>query len=134
MQLVCVGGRAMSAKKITYLLILGGVGWQTQHAIQAHRTMMAGLKYEFAAKQNMATILRTVRLESVIDDTPNFADLAVFIRRNINNSDGTDPSIDPWGTPYRHETKDRRIYLLSAGPDKQWNTEDDLEKSIQLGE
>lgn len=34
---------------------------------------------------------------------------------------------DPWDEPFRIECEGDEIYVLSAGPDKQWDTEDDIE-------
>ena len=40
---------------------------------------------------------------------------------------------DNWDTPYKlNKTDSIRFILASAGPDKEWNTEDDLLKSIHL--
>ncbi len=33
---------------------------------------------------------------------------------------------DPWDEPFRIECEGDEIYVLSAGPDKQWDTEDDI--------
>ncbi|MEM9067412.1 MAG: type II secretion system protein GspG [Myxococcota bacterium] len=34
---------------------------------------------------------------------------------------------DPWDEPFQIECEGDEIYVLSSGPDKQWNTEDDVE-------
>ena len=34
--------------------------------------------------------------------------------------------VDPWGTEYKLETKGRRYWVVSAGPDETFGTEDDI--------
>lgn len=33
---------------------------------------------------------------------------------------------DPWGAEYKYETKGKKFVVISAGPDGQFNTEDDI--------
>ena len=37
---------------------------------------------------------------------------------------------DPWGTPVRYEKSDTGVILTSAGPDREFDTEDDQTKEI----
>lgn len=40
--------------------------------------------------------------------------------------------LDPWETEYKYERKGKRVTILSAGPDAEWGTEDDI-SSAEVG-
>lgn len=65
-------------------------------------------------------------------------DFSKFLRENTqvgkNKKEGRDRSKDPWGTAYRLKVVQYGYEVLSAGPDTQWNTEDDLKAARSLKE
>jgi len=65
-------------------------------------------------------------------------DFSKFLRENSqvgkNKTEGRDRSKDPWGTPYRLKVVQYGYEVSSAGPDAQWNTEDDLKAARSLKE
>lgn len=40
---------------------------------------------------------------------------------------------DPWGTQYRGKLIGERVRVISAGPDKAWDTEDDVGATVSDG-
>ncbi len=51
-----------------------------------------------------------------------------WLRKNLKENHVRDVAVDVWGTPLLYEAPDRgkRFRLVSAGPDKTLDTEDDL--------
>jgi hypothetical protein len=61
------------------------------------------------------------------------ADFRSFLRDHLRSRDRLrDPSQDPWGTPFKLARAPEGFRVLSAGPDKRWNTSDDLVRSYTL--
>jgi hypothetical protein len=48
--------------------------------------------------------------------------------------DGAPPATDPWGTTVKYTKSGRRLRIVSAGPDKNFNTRDDVAVEINLSE
>jgi TPR repeat protein len=89
-------------------------------------------KFQVAAIQNVelngiAQAVAQDYTESNRLPIDNFAD---FLRSNMRTASGKppdrDPAIDPWETPYKLEQIHNGFQVLCAGPDKTWDTDDDL--------
>ncbi len=90
-------------------------------------------KFQVAATQNVE--IRGIADAVAMDYTDNNPSLPIdnfsdFLRENMRTADGQppkrDPSLDPWGTPYVLFQVNKGFKVLSAGPDKLYETEDDL--------
>lgn len=90
-----------------------------------------------AIQTEMSNICKVIHLDS-IDGTVPDADpeiFAAYIRKNIvaqKNDIKRDFSKDFWGTVYRLELKNRVATVVSAGPDKNFDTIDDIRASTDL--
>ena len=116
-------------KNMMSIMILGGLAWHASSAVDRSLQAAANLKETFLVSQNMSVILRSVVVESTLEEkftVPTDPGLVQrYIRGLMRLSSGGDSSLDPWGTPYRLDLNGRRLTVGSAGPDKVWNTSDD---------
>ena len=122
----------MLAKLLPLLVAAGGV-YKNQDKIKQLFDFSAGL----GSQMEMATICKVIHLDSLDGSIPS-SDLdsfAAYIRANIKPQKGQamrDFSKDMWGTPYRLEVKKRVATVISAGPDKKFDTGDDVRASTDL--
>ncbi len=95
-------------------------------------------KFQVAATQNVELkgIAQAVAMhytDSQQLPVENFGD---FLRENMRTADGQppkrDPAIDPWETPYQLLQVNKGFQVRSAGPDKEYGTEDDLIHAYDL--
>ena len=109
---------------VAILGILGAIGMQgvTGHIEKTRKT---------AAKTGVDTIKGAIT-NYMIDkkkSTPP-TDLKVLIDASGDDEpflDGGEGAlVDPWDTDYKLETKGKRFVVISAGPDGQFGTEDDI--------
>lgn len=84
------------------------------------------------ATYNMSSVLHSVQAHSI--DQANMTipeDTATYIRSLVQSRRG-DPAHDPWGSYYRLYRAGNLVFMISAGPDKKFETADDVKKSIEL--
>jgi hypothetical protein len=90
----------------------------------------SGIEVDAIADMVMTEFLENTRLP--VDD------FSTFLRENSQvgkgNKEGRDRTKDPWGTPYKLKVVQQGYEVLSAGPDAQWGTEDDLKAARSLKE
>jgi hypothetical protein len=53
----------------------------------------------------------------------------VYIHRRVEDSDG----LDGWGTPYALVQDPDSVAVVSAGPDREFDTDDDIVVKIRFG-
>lgn len=90
-----------------------------------------------AIQVEMSNICKVIHLDSIDGTIPDTDPeiFAAYIRRNIiaqKNDVTRDFSKDFWGTQYRLEVKNRVATVVSAGPDKAFDTKDDVRASTDL--
>jgi len=56
-------------------------------------------------------------------------ELSVYIHRRVEGADG----VDGWGTPYTLVQEDDSVAVVSAGPDREFDTDDDVVEKIRFG-
>lgn len=82
-----------------------------------------------AAKSTVDTIQNAVVTYN-LNHQKNITDLKDLVKEDSEGesilSGGEDALVDPWGTDCRLEKKGRNYVIVSAGPDGQFNTEDDV--------
>ena len=90
-----------------------------------------------AIQAEMSNICKVIHLDSIdgtVPDTDAEA-FANYIRKNIiaqKNDVKRDFAKDFWGTGYRLELKNRVATVVSAGPDKSFDSKDDIRASTDL--
>lgn len=83
-------------------------------------------------QKEVSAIVRTISLDTVTEDKPRAEPelFANYLRRSMYRKTGPqdrDLSKDPWGTPYRLKYLGTdRFLVVSAGPDKIFQTNDDI--------
>jgi type II secretion system protein G len=82
-----------------------------------------------AAKEAVGVISNAVT-QYYLENKKYPGDLQDLIRENGDNEpilDGGEGALeDPWGTMYKLEKKGKRYVVVSAGPDMDWGTDDDI--------
>ena len=98
---------------------------RTRNAMVQLSTAVLSFQTEYGvlpdAKDN-ATLIKV--LSGQVETRENPRDI-VFLTPSHRELDSQGEFIDPWGTPYRISVNDQPT-VISAGPDKQWGTSDDL--------
>lgn len=89
-------------------------------------------KFQIAATQNVELngIAQAVAMDYTESNKLPIDNFADFLRANMRTASGKppkrDPAIDPWETPYKLEQIHNGFQVMSAGPDKSWDTGDDM--------
>lgn len=95
-------------------------------------------KFRVSATQNVELngIAQAVAMDYTDSNKLPIDNFGEFLRANMRTASGKppkrDPSIDPWETPYKLTQVHNGFKVLSAGPDKAWDTKDDLEHHYDL--
>jgi len=94
-------------------------------------------KFTVAAVEaiEMPGVAEAVAAHYIEHETLPVRNFSQFLKENLRENKGgskRDKSADPWGTPYVLTTSPRGFSIHSAGPDKQWKTEDDLQHAYDL--
>ena len=90
-----------------------------------------------AVQSEMSNICKVIHLDSIDGSVPSTdpALFAEYVKKNLTSQQRgliRDFSKDMWGTSYRLEIKNNVATVISAGPDKQYDTKDDLRASTDL--
>lgn len=90
-----------------------------------------------ASGVEMNEIARAVKMHYLETGRLPLNDFSAFLRESMTQASGKrtrDPAADLWGTPFRIERTPKGFRILSAGPDRKWNTPDDLAAGSLLSE
>ena len=71
-----------------------------------------------------------MEIDGINHDMPTPGRFGEYIRKNSLSSAG-DPAIDAWGMPYRLDAPPKKLAIRSAGPDKTFETGDDIVVEVQ---
>ena len=91
--------------------LLDCVGSETAAKLEMGR--LAGIVRDYYRKKRVLPVRNLKKVIAAHVGEGNEQTLADFIR-------------DPWGTSYRLHPREQGFYVISAGPDKKWHTEDDI--------
>jgi hypothetical protein len=91
----------------------------------------AGEEPKTKTKTRMAGIAHTLEIDGVDHELPQPDRFGDYIRKNTPSTDG-DPSNDAWGTPYRLDIPPRKTGVRSAGPDRSFDTADDIVVGVEI--
>ena len=120
----------MSLMKLLPIAALGVAGAVGVSAMKDGSNVVD--KFQIAAIQNVELngIAQAVAQDYTESNQLPIDTFAEFLRSNMRTASGKppkrDPSIDPWETPYKLEQIHNGFQVLCAGPDKTWDTDDDM--------
>ncbi len=126
-----IGGRLIP------LAFLGGLAVHGKQSLEEQADRLLNMKDRTITQQRMLTILEVAKLQTISGSLPQIPDnpsLLSYIQRNVRLRAGGDASVDAWNTPFRHQWRGPRLTLLSAGPDLQFGTTDDVQSTSNLGD
>jgi len=121
----------MLVSRLIPLVAFGAVVFHSSGAIKDRLAAMGGIGDQIVAKQRIVAMLDAASLQVTAGDDLNFARAGGFhswvrqhvrVRGNIRG----DAGLDPWGIPYRGTLVGRTLNIVSAGPDRQFGTKDDI--------
>lgn len=118
------------AKLMPLVTVAGGAAASSPN-LKAQLEQMLSTTKVVAVQSEVNDIAKMVYLELITEDVKvkpeEFAD---WVRKNMRTKGKVkrDTSLDVWGTPYglAYDDKARRLYVISAGPDLEYNTDDDV--------
>ena len=123
----------MDLNKLFPLLVLSMIGWHSKGAFQKRFAQVGEMQQNFVVESDIGGILRQAKLVAIEEPDFTIQNLRQFVSQHMDKGlNGSDPSIDPWGRPYRAEQHNGRLTIKCAGPDTRWGTEDDIERSDNL--
>lgn len=123
----------IAVHKLVPLLIVGGVAFHGKNAIAMRAKTLIAKQSTFIVSHNMNVILKSIRVHNIGEMQVNFGnDPQAYIRKIAELNGSGDPSIDPWGTPFRLFQSGNNIYIVSAGKDRSFNSGDDIQRGIAL--
>lgn len=119
--------------KLLPLGVMVAIAWHSQGAIKSRLAKFSHIQQNVVAQADISAILRAAQMNAMESGEFRVGNIRDFIRTNIKRAiNSADPSLDPWGRPYRGEYLNGRLTIKSAGADTRWGTEDDIEKSENL--
>jgi hypothetical protein len=121
--------------KIIPLITVAGGTAASSPQIKAQLEKILETTQTVAVQQEVNDIAKMVYLDVVGEHAPKPEEFAAYLKKNMRAANGgaRDTSLDIWGTPYGlvYDTANHVVYVISAGPDKQYNTADDVYASYQ---
>lgn len=123
----------LDINKLLPLAVMAAIAWHSTGAVKNRIDDFALAQQTIVAQTEIQEILRIAQLNQTSESSAEFKNFRGYIRNHIKRVVATsDPSIDPWGRPYRHTFQRGILTVKSAGPDTRWGTDDDIECSKNL--
>jgi hypothetical protein len=109
------------------LIVMGGLFALRDQLVEA-QTAIYDTIHVYQAKQEIAGQVHMMETDAIANGLPSPETYAHYLRDSgTYKLGGRDASQDPWETPYKLEMNEDGTYCIrSAGPDKQYGTEDDV--------
>jgi hypothetical protein len=114
-------------KAVPMLLMVGGVATSADKL----KPLIEHSKCT-AVQMEVNEITKMIRMDHIVDDKaiPKPETFGEYLKKNMrveaNETSTRDVSKDFWGTSYRFELSGNMIKVISAGPDTQFDTSDDI--------
>lgn len=123
--------------KILPLAAAAGVAVMNSDALKKSLDVVDKVRGAATSGVEMQGIAEAVARDFVEDKNLPIEDFGGWLKENMRQKDGRetrDKSKDPWGTEYRLavDAAKNGFTVLSAGPDKAWKSEDDLDYFYSL--
>ncbi len=116
-------------KLMPLVTVVGGVG-ASSPKVKTQLEKLFNTAKVVSVQTEVNNIAQMVYLDSLEDQIIKPAEFADYLRKNmrVKGKLQRDTSLDFWETPYglAYDEKNRRLYVLSAGPDKKYNSDDDI--------
>ena len=123
----------MDLNRLLPQIVLAAIGWHSKGAFQKRLATVTEMQHSMIVETDMGSILRQAKLAAIEDPNFTISNLKAFISHHMDRGlNGTDPGVDPWGRPYRHDLHSGRLTIKCAGPDTRWGTDDDIERSDSI--
>jgi hypothetical protein len=125
------GGGLLGFLMIRFILPMGAVGavaHHERHEIAQVTEKLMNQPKEMGTKASMATISAMMQTDFATEPVPPASEFSAWLRSR--SAGGANPDSDSWGTAYRLD--ESPVALRSAGPDKTFDTEDDLVVPVQV--
>ncbi len=123
------------AKLIPLLTVAGGAA-ASSPKLKAQIAKIVQTTQVVVTQQEISDIAKMVYLDTIDGSHPKPEEFADYLKRNMRTKDGIqrDTSKDQWGQSYRltYNRQRRELVVLSAGPDMQYETADDIRGSYPL--
>lgn len=91
--------------------------------------------HKMVAQQRIGVVISQINLAAASGDVVEFRSVDQFrrwVRSYVRVENGSDPSVDPWGTVLGVQMAEAKIIVTSAGPDKHYGTVDDIKMSTSM--
>ena len=115
------------------LVTVAGGAAASSPNIKAQLEKMLSTTKVVAVQSEVNNIGQMVYLEIINEQPVKPAEFADYLRKNMRTKGKVvrDTALDVWETPYglAYDEKNHRVYVISAGPDKKYNTDDDIYSS-----
>ena len=111
------------------LAAIGLVLMANKGALQKNLNIVEKVRVATTATIEIKSIAETVYMEWIDSDALPLENFSGFLRENMEEAKGGDKrnkANDMWGTPYRLARVRTGFEVRCAGPDKKWNTLDDI--------
>lgn len=122
------------AKLMPVVTIAGGAAASSPQ-IKAQIEKITNTTKVVGVQTEVNNIAQMVYLEIINETMVKPEEFTTYLRKNMRMKNGIqrDTALDMWGTPYglAYDTKANKLYVISAGPDLKYNSDDDIYASYQ---
>ena len=122
-------------KFLPLLIALGGA-YKAKDKIAPQLSQMFAISQVVATQSELGSLAKMIYLTQLeTGRVPNPRKFAAYCRKKLKVAKGQerDTSLDHWGNPYKLEIYGRKSFaVLSAGPDGELDTDDDLESGYDF--
>jgi len=123
-----------SLLKMLPIAVIGFVAYQNSTALKKGLDVVSKVQTTLASVE-INNIARAIRIDYEDSHRLPLDNFSQFLKQNMVEASGKstrDHSRDSWGTPYRLQQTATGFAILSAGPDKVWETADDIRQEFTL--
>ena len=129
----------MQVRRLVPIVVLVAICMHSGEALKARVAGLGDAKSKVVVKQRMNTVIDMLTLEeSAGGDLPVTQDeFLQFCRKHVRTRGGgakEDPAKDPWGTILHYNQGAGHFSVISAGPDLNFGTTDDIRTTGTIGD
>ncbi len=113
-------------KKLLPWVILAGGLYDFSDSFAAAGTAIADVARTAGTNAEMGAIMTFLATDTMVSPLPDPATFPDYLRKSAAAIKTSDPGTDFWGTPYRLDRDGSAYAVRSAGPDRTYDTADDI--------